>query len=251
MTVLEAVQQALGPWPEAEQRGDAVSFATHCLYPSNAFVRVYVAGGRNEFKVTDGRGAFDELEASGGRAREDIYVLRSIAKPQGLFVSDAGVIHSPIVAQEQLLGAILLVANVSKEAANALVSKFRAVPKRNFREMLASILDSEMAQGRLLDISSQRPVTGASKKSHKFDYDIVLRGNRRVLIDTVVPEASSINSVLAANIDIKGAEIAGLEQRIVYDDEDQWRATDLNLLALGAIVVPFSRMRPALQKLAA
>lgn len=64
-------------------------------------------------------------------------------------------------------------------------------------------------------------------------------------------EASSINSVLAANVDVKQAALKDLLQRIVCDDEDDWKAADIGLLGIGATVVPFSRSRPVLERLAA
>ncbi len=60
---------------------------THCLYPSNGIVRVYVSGGQDEFKVHDGGGALDELEAGGGWTSDDLYIVRNAARAQGLDVT--------------------------------------------------------------------------------------------------------------------------------------------------------------------
>jgi hypothetical protein len=116
--------------------------------------------------------------------------------------------------------------------------------------MLARLIDGERAHGRFRDVSFHRVVVGASTKSHRVDYDIQLNEHRRLLLDTVVPEASSINSVLAANLDIKEAGLPNTLQRIVYDDEEDWKSADLSLLGLGATVIPFTKVRPVLNRLA-
>jgi hypothetical protein len=251
MTLVETTVEALGRWPSPTLGKDFVTVPTHCIYPSNGIVHVYVSGGNSEFKVHDGSGALDELEAGGGNTYDDIYILRNIAKEHGLHATSTGTIHSPMVSAEQLAGTIALVANASKEAAHALIARYRAIPKRNFREMLAQMVDTERSQGRFLEVSFRRMIVGASSKSHKFDYDIILPSQKRLLLDSVVPEASSINSVVAANLDVRQAELADTIQRIVYDDTDDWRAEDLNLLGLGATVIPFSKLRPVLDRIAA
>lgn len=250
MTLIETVSKAMAAWPALVEGQEHIAVSTHCIYPSNGIVRVYVSGGTSEFKVHDGSGALDELEAGGGNTYDDIYILRNIAKEQGLDVTTTGTIYSPMVSAEQLTATIALVANASKEAAHALITRYRAIPKRNFREMLAQMVDTERSQGRFLDVSFKRMIVGASSKSHKFDYDIVLPSQKRLLLDSVVPEASSINSVVAANLDVRQAELPDTFQRIVYDDADEWRAEDLNLLGLGATVVAFSKLRPVLDRIA-
>jgi hypothetical protein len=250
VSLAEDISGALGSWPIPSDRSGAVVVPTHCLYPSNSVVSVYVSGGASEFKVTDGGGALKEFLSGGGQTYEDIAVLKSAARPMGLLVSDAGIIHSPMLNLEQVLGAIILVANASKEAALTLVSRFTPAPKKNFREMLAKLIDGERVQGRFTDVSKHRVIVGASTKSHKIDYEISFAGQRRLLVDTVVPEASSINAVLAANLDIKQAELPDTVQRIVYDDEEDWKSADLALLNLGATVIPFTKIRPILNRLA-
>jgi hypothetical protein len=210
-----------------------------------------VVGGVENFVVSDNGGALDEFTSSGGRTYEDIRILRSIARPQGLEVTDAGVIISPQVGVDQLLGTVILVANASKEAAHALATRYRAVTRKNFREILARMIDRERVQGLLEEVSLHRIVVGASTKPHKFDYDITLRGSARLLLATVVPEASSVNSVLAANLDVGQVGTPNLLQRIVYDDEDEWSTANLALVGLGAPVIAFSKLHPVLERLAA
>lgn len=67
-----------------------------------------------------------------------------------------------------------------------------------------------------------------------------LTGERRLLIDTVIPDRKQLNAVAIANIDVSKADNPNIEQRIVYDDEDSWTAADLSLLQMAATTVPYS-----------
>jgi hypothetical protein len=251
VSLLATVREVMGAWPQSLEDRDGVVVPTHCLYPSNAVVRVHVAGGSTTFRVHDGGGAIDELEASGARNPNDMHIVRSAARAQGLDVTLEGTIISPFVELPQLAGTIVLVANASKEAAHSLISKSRGLPKRDFREALATLIDLERAQGRFVEVLHRRVVVGASNKPHRFDFDIALSGTRRLLLDAVIREPFSINAVLVANLDVKEAELPNTIQRIVYDDDDQWDAADLSLLGLGATVVGLSRLRPVLERMTA
>lgn len=252
MSLLESVDAAMALWPGASVGdGGHVVVPSHCLYPSNDVVRVWISGGRTAFQVHDNGGALDEFDSSGGHHSDAVYIIGTACKHLGLEVNRSGTIYSRPINLEQLPGAILLVANASKDAATALLSRFRPRPRKNFKEMLAKLIDAERVQGRFLDIAFQRPVVGISSKPHKFDFDIKLTLSTRLLLDGATPESGSINSVMAANVDVRQAEIPNLIQRIVYDDTDEWKSSDLNLLGLGATVVPFSKLKPVLERLAA
>ena len=75
--------------------------------------------------------------------------------------------------------------------------------------------------------------------------------DRKLIIDPVANEASSINARVVANLDIKAIGNPNIIQRIVYDDQEEWSPVDLNLLQVGAIVVPFSHAGAVIEKLAA
>lgn len=75
--------------------------------------------------------------------------------------------------------------------------------------------------------------------------------DRKLIVDPVSNDASSINARVVANLDVKANEDPNIIQRIVYDDEDDWSPADLNLLQVGAIAVPFSRSGEVIERLAA
>jgi len=93
-------------------------------------------------------------------------------------------------------------------------------------------------------------LVGHSNKPHKFDNIIFLSGSRRLVIDPVVNDRSSINARVVANMDLRAAEYEGLEQRIVFDDRQDWKIEDLNLLQVGAPVIKYSRAEEVIKRLA-
>ncbi|WP_235443794.1 hypothetical protein, partial [Xylella fastidiosa] len=68
---------------------------------------------------------------------------------------------------------------------------------------------------------------------HQFD-TIIITNSKRIIIDPVTRDASSMNARVVANIDVKRAEIPGLDQRITYDDQEDWTGPELKLLQLAA-----------------
>jgi hypothetical protein len=94
-------------------------------------------------------------------------------------------------------------------------------------------------------------IVGASNKPHRFDSMVRLSGEKQLILDAVTREASSINAALVAHLDVRNANLPNVEQRIIYDDTENWTAADLALLKIGAPPVPFSRASQVLERLAA
>lgn len=247
MSIDETVRSAMAKWPGPEISGSRIAVHTHCLYPSNGVVVVFVEGGFQQFQVHDDGGALDELISSGGGLRDAVRILRGVAGRQGLLVSDTGVIRSPRIGESDLTSTICLVANVSKDAATELVDRIRAPVRHNFREELERMLKMEFGEERIQKVA----IVGRSNKPHKFDYVIRLREDRQLLIDAVTPEPSSISAAVVSHLDVRETKRRDLIQRIVYDDDESWAAADLSILSMGAPVVAFRFAREALKRVAA
>jgi hypothetical protein len=71
-----------------------------------------------------------------------------------------------------------------------------------------------------------------------------------LIIDTVTKDASSINARVVANLDVRAANDEGITQRIVYDEDEGWAPSDLNLLQVGATPVAFSRSLEVIERVA-
>lgn len=217
------------------EQPDGVTVTTHCVYPSNTFVKVIVRGGARTFYVSDDGGALREIEAAGAEIAKPDKLLARIVTKYGLSIS-GGIIRSPQVEADALGPAVALVANASRDAADWLFDHARIKHHRDFKVLLRQFLEK-----RFVDRVHNEVVVGQSNKPHKFDYMIHLAGGRRIIVDPVVRDTNAINARVVANMDVRAARHENLEQRIVYDDEDDWSAEDLNLLQVGAPVVAFSK----------
>lgn len=243
MSILEYVKNALADISNAEEMADGVRVTTHCMYPSNGFVHVGVRGTAHSFFVSDDGGALDEAESAGIDSSSFERKLKPIVTRQGLDMR-RGVIFSPEVSLLSLPIAIAMVANVAQESAHYIYDHYRIKRNRNFKKMVHDFLNQTFLEAP----PKESEIVGASNKPHKFENIILLPGGKRLTVDAVSHEPSSVNARVVANMDVKNANHKDLIQRIVYDDEESWITADLNLLQLGATVIPFSRSAEAFTK---
>lgn len=238
---IEVVKDALAGISAFSEIPNGVRLSTHCLYPSNAPVRVLVMGAGDSFTVSDEAGAFREAFLAGG---EVDYSDRKFAKAmsaQGLHMKD-GVISSPTVSREALPTAIMLVANASKETADWIFEHWKINHARKFKEILKELLRAEFPK------VHEQSIVGESNKPHTFENVVQFMNGSRLLVDAVVKDANSINARVVANLDIANAGYENLHQRIVYDDDDEWSAADLSLLRVSKVgLIPFSKSQEVLK----
>lgn len=245
MSLLQTVRTHMEKISRIENADDGVRVTTHCLYPSNAFVQVTVRGGVESCVVSDDGRALAEIESEGVDVRRPDALLLHLVSPHGLRMK-AGVISSEPVPLDRVALAVSLVANTSKDVANWLYDHSKIRRDGNFKQVVRKFLN-EMFEDR---VHHDEKIVGESNKTHKFENVIVLREDRRLIIDAVSNDPSSINARVVANLDVRTAKHAHLVQRIVYDDTQPWAPADLNLLQVGARVVPFSGSRDVIEKLA-
>jgi hypothetical protein len=226
------------------EQSDGVRITTHCLYPSHSYVQVFVRGGMDTFVVSDEGAALREIEAAGAEVKNFDRLLRQAVTKQGLKVAN-GAISSPYCKADELAVAITLVANASCDAADWLFSHTKVKRHRNFKVMLRALLEEKF------DHLSQDTIVGKSNKPHRFEHLISLPNGKRIVVDPVFHDPGSINARVLANLDVKLAGHKDLEQRLVYDDQEDWEPQDLNLLQVGsAIVVPFSKAQDVFGRIA-
>lgn len=224
---------------------DGLRVTTHCMYPSNGLVRVTLRGGRETIMATDEGEAVGEALAAGLVIHRPDGLLRHLFRDQGLYISN-GVIHSPQLPLKDANIAIVQVANAAKDAANWLYQNTRVKKSRDFARLLSEYLEKTFEER----LSHKRRIVGKSNKLHKFDNVISLPNEGIFIVDPVRNEASSINARVVANLDVRALDNPKIFQRIVYDDDDDWSASNLNLLQVGATVVPFSRAREVISRVA-
>lgn len=241
----DLVSRRLNEMASIKRIEDGLRVTTHCMYPSNGFVQVTVRGGTSTVVASDEGGAMGEAMSAGIPMRDFSPQLAHRVKDQGLSFK-GGVIFTPKMPIKAAPLAILLVANASQEIAHYLYDHMKIRRSRHFRVLLADFL-----KGAFDDRVSAATIVGHSHKPHKFDNVVSFPSGKRLIIDAVANEPSSVNARVVANLDVKATNNPLIDQRIVYDDEEEWTAADLNLLQVGAPAVPFSRSSEVIERLAA
>jgi hypothetical protein len=245
-SLAERITDSLSRVATIAPTSDGVRVTTHCMYPSNGLVQVIVRGGIESVVVSDEGGAVGEALSAGIPVKDYNRTLAHLIKDQGLMIVD-GVIRSPRIPINAAPLGILHVANASQEIARWLYDHMKIKRTRDFKAMLADFLKRTFDD----KVTHNAIIVGHSNKPHKFANVISLPHGGRLIVDPVAHEASSINARVVANLDVAATKTPFLEQRIVYDDEDDWTPADLNLLNVGAIAVPFSRSPEVIEKIAA
>lgn len=247
MTLYEQVKELSSEWAPCWYDGSRVRIATHCLYPSNENVSVVIEGGVNTFVVRDDGGAIREASSAGFSHRKPGQFAHPIIRSFGLTLSSGCEIYSPPVGRDDLIGAIIVVANAAAALAHDLCGRIVFKKRRDIKEQMRELVE-EKYRGRY---QCGVRLVGGSSKQHKFDYVVAGPRGVQLVLDVVLHDSSSINSAVVANLDLKNANRENLEQRIIYDDHDAWPSSDLCLLNVGAVAVPYSSARDVLSRLAA
>lgn len=244
MKTLDMVREQINTVFALKETRDGVLITTHYIYPSNSFIQVVVRGGQSSFYITDDGAAVREIEMAGAEIQRPDKLLRNLTMPRGLFIEN-GVIKSKFVGPREIPAVMALVANVSRECAEFLFNRARIKIQRDLKKLVSQYLVNVFEDR----VSKDQVLIGKSNKPHKFE-NVVKLMNKRLIVDAVVYQQTAINARVLANLDVANAGYNDIEQRIIYDDQENWRAEDLNLLAVGSPVVAFSRAPEVLQRVA-
>lgn len=234
---------AIAAWKPVD---DAVRVTTHCMYPSGGLVNVFVRGGRYAAMVSDGGGAVTEALSAGVLVRPSDKQIQQILDRYGLFAGE-GVVFCKEVPMDSVHSSIILVANASRAVATWLYDHTRIRRQRDFRRTLENMLSTMFD----LNVSHNVQIDGR-RKGHRFANVIRLNEGKKLLVDPVSNEASSINARVVANLDVHQLENPKIIQRLVYDDEEEeWSPDSLSLLGMSGVpVVPLSRSSEVIQRIA-
>lgn len=242
MKTAEYVSEALAPLSTFEERHGAVAVRTSCLYPSNAAVTVYVRGGpiMGAIVSDDGR-AIDELTACNRDIQHADKFLSPFCRRAGL-VAENGKIRSPRIEAHQLASAVAFVANASANAVSRGLALLRPRSRSTVKEELEALLNHTFP---IQHIERSWRIEGESTRTYKFDTVIKLDNRRILLIDPVSPDPNSINAHAIAHLDVGRLKDSSIAQRLVYDDHDNWKSSELSLLQMAAPIVPLSHAEKA------
>jgi len=236
MTCPPFIREALSQFAVCVDEGGRIAVPTQCLYPSNGVVTVFVTGGPHQCVVSDEGGAIEEINSHGLEIRNPEPYLRPFYLPRGLIVSGSKIHTGPIPA-DALATAISLVATTASVAAFFAVRTFKHKARRDLKRELREILEARFSPGH---VKEEIHLNGLSGRSYRFEFMVEIGQNRSLVLDSIFPEATAINTRTIAHFDLAQAKNPLFVQRIVYDQADDWTAADMNLLQMAAELVPFT-----------
>lgn len=221
------------------QYGDCFRVGTTCLLPNGEVIRVSVRGGSREVVVSDDGLALREISNAGIRLSRPEVVMRKYAKRFDLDFTGSDFTFSTDIPN--LFVAVTMVANAVADAVTCELRRAHVSPRRDIRSAVRNFLSTAPIEGAV----HRERITGKSAQ-HEFAHVIDV-GQKKVIIDPVLPDLSSIGSRVLAHMDIKQANLPSLEQYVVFDNEDKdWTSDRLGLIQMAASIVPFAEMDRAL-----
>ena len=242
MNRVSLIKEALSEFSAAHDTSDGVAVETQCLYPSGGGVVVYVLVGTESCFVTERGDAVGQLYSHGVNVSNEDKALGSYWRSRGSvhgLQHKAGAIVAEKVPFDALSAAIILVANTASMFAHWALEKFSREPRVRLVDRVKPIVLGNFSKNR---VSEEAHLIGASHRRYTFDYLVNLDGNNTLLVDAVLPHASSINSKVVAHMDVGRMANDTIIQRLVYDESDVWKSADLSLLGDAAQLVPITRL---------
>ena len=234
-------------WQWCEHVGGVHRLSTFVQLPSGSVVNVTVRRSGERWIVSDSASAIEEA-ASAGIDKPSLGLnIRRALRSRGLVFND-GRIETPPVETDALQAAVISVANVCRDIAEALI-----MVGRNEREESLDNRARRLLVTRFHTWVLSKPVIirGQSEKEHKFDNCVILPDGRKILVDSVNKHANSINSVVVSNIDIQRLNDTSILQRIVFDPREMWENEDISLLGVAATPVALPMLTKSLEKISA
>lgn len=232
MSKLEKISKCMERWPQLRAQGAYIVVPTYGLYQSGAIIEVFIEVGEQRAQISDGGGAYKELCRAGDFEFDAMRVLKHFGKRVGFSVDDRGWILISDVDLHLVSSYVAMIADASKEASSTLLKNFKPILEYDFKKFVQRHLHEVFGSGVKQDVR----VMGADKK-HRFDYGVKLSNGQQLLMDLVVTDANSINSAVVSHLDVKRLDESSIIQRIVYNEELDWKSGDLSLLTMGATTI--------------
>jgi hypothetical protein len=202
--------------------------STPLIYPGGTMIGVEISRLRDGFLVTDAGGARREAGMLGGE-RTFMRIAGEVAQRYGVRF-DQNMIFDLEVENEELVVAVISVANAAKSAVETTAMHLAATEHSDYRSMLWDRLE-RIFEPRL--ISRNRPVRGSSDE-WKFDA-VVTVGSSVALFELVSPHANAVSSAVTKFLDIRDLGETAPKRVAVLTNKDE--TPHLPVLARTAQVV--------------
>jgi hypothetical protein len=178
-------------------RDGAARLSLPLLYPGGSMVGVEISRLRDEFLVTDAGGARREAGLLGGE-RAFQRIASDVAKRFAIRF-DHNMMFDLDVAEDQLISAVVAVANAAKTAVENTAIHLATAEHADYRAYLWDRLQSAYGATAL----RREPVKfKGSTESWDFDASIQHQG-KLALFEVVTPNANSVNSAVSKFLDVR------------------------------------------------
>jgi len=216
-----------------------------CLFPSGARVQLNVDMRNGGYFISDDGKALREIRSSGMDHASPGRYIAAAGRGHGVKYGN-GILFLENVSEDLLQTAFTLVASSAQEAVVRALESFTFPNPRNFRYAFDSFIRDSLP-----DKFKQEMVAG-KRRVHTLDY--VYRGAKLIIADPAQKNKAVINGLFTIHSDIASslAKISKLisSQIIVYDEQDEWKKSDLELLMdSGAELMEYTFAQTYLPKL--
>ncbi len=208
-------------------QGGATRVETTTLLPGGMVVTLSLQKQGDRYIIDDegcGRTALaslgiQELNCADVRRAADIADLLGVSFIQGSFsLRD--------VAASQLQAAIIFVAEACRNWAATTVDVRQ---KSRNRDITTRAVERLRASFPAMDVQTERELSGASTKLHRFDVVVALSRERFAVFETLIPVASSIAAAHLKFFDIQQAHRDWPREALV-EDLSEWASEDLAIM---------------------
>jgi hypothetical protein len=216
-------------------RSDAsqILIDTPLLYPSGAHVVVSIDGNGNSYFVSDTGGASLEADLMGVSRSFPVFAKRLADQTQISF--DSNCFYASSVSRDQLVVAVIALANASKQACDHAAFKLASRPYQFDDTELVERLTAIFGAPK---VHQKAEFAGASNKIWKFAAAVEADG-RQTVFDLVKPSWQSLYPAVVKFTDL--SDLPSSPRRVaVLADRTHTTALDLNLLGRSAQIIDFS-----------
>lgn len=231
-----AIVTALADRLRPSRVGDAILVPTDVMLPSGALVTAVIEGGKagDRITVSDAGAAIAEVSDAGLEVSDRVYsTARRIAARGSARFADGAIQIGPVPVAEAH-GAVVLLANLTRDVAEMALKAARQQEHSRFRERVRAELNRIFTDAA---VAARVTLEGASSERHQFDYLVGLSDGRRLALDVPLPDQSSVAAVTLRQLDLKATASPLIAQAIAYDDDDHWPTATLQLLRLAGVPV--------------
>ncbi|MBS1093860.1 hypothetical protein [Gluconobacter wancherniae] len=214
--------------------GNSIRVPTDIILPTYEVAVVSVEGGAKDqrYTVGDGGRILRSLDINNYQITPSIRrVIERVVRARGLRMSGNEIMTDPI-NWDVVVPYVSLVANVMRDALAAALTKAERSDRIMLRHRIREMLNKISGEA---NVTPDYKMQGATTDSYRFDFSVLTAKHKRFLLDTPIPDPSSIAATLLRQSDVRMLHLPDVQQVIAYDPVDRWPSSNLAQLQLANV----------------